>query len=85
MSWKHHWDEGVERGGACASCGERVEQKHWTLCSSCFAARNGWRRPARPEPGAEPPSFIAGLSELREQVAALAARVAQLEREELGP
>ena len=58
----------LERGGSCAECGEPVEEDHHAYCPDCFAAEQGWKRPARPEPGTPPPSFVVGLAELRETV-----------------
>jgi hypothetical protein len=34
--------EGVERGGACNTCGEQVEAEHHALCRRCYAAEQGW-------------------------------------------
>lgn len=67
MSWYDPVDD-VERGGECAECGEPVEQEHHAYCSDCYAEQNGWKRPARPEPGETPRSYIEGLAQVREQL-----------------
>ena len=46
MSWEDH--DGLERGGVCNTCGAEVEQEHHAYCADCYAAAQGWTRPARP-------------------------------------
>jgi hypothetical protein len=85
------YDEYGAPDGSCVDCGEPTEEDHHWRCADCFREQQGWGRPARPEPGTPPQSFVAGLAEVRERLAvleqaaegafdALGQRVAALER-----
>lgn len=78
MSWID--SEGIERGGDCNECGESVTEPHHSLCEDCYAEREGWIRPARPErPDRE---ALVWQREDRERITTvrLVERIARLER-----
>jgi hypothetical protein len=81
------WDE---PDGTCVDCGAETEQDHHWRCPSCYRKHQGWdtrgdepdepRRDRRPPAGTPPESFVAGLADVRRQLADLVVVVAGLER-----
>lgn len=65
--------------GECQSCGAATAEAWHAYCSDCYAEQNGWKRPARPEPGTDPPSFVVALTDVRRELAELRRRLERLE------
>jgi NMD protein affecting ribosome stability and mRNA decay len=67
------YDGGYSNGadGTCQECGAETDQEWHALCMDCWREEHGHTRPARPEPGEPPRSFVEGLAQVREHVRAL--------------
>jgi predicted ATPase len=65
------YDDGWEFGDPCVECGAETSAEHHRYCDDCYAEQQGWTRPARPESGTDPPSFVEGLARVRERLTTL--------------
>jgi hypothetical protein len=74
------YDDLLERGGDCNTCGQPVAEAHHAYCPSCYREQMGWERPVDRPAGELPIEVIAALSLLRAQLEELVARVDALEQ-----